>query len=224
MESVRRRKLTTAGAIGGGLTGLCVFIGGGWTGIGLLAVFFVLGTAATAWKRTQKAAIGMAQERGGQRTLGQVVANGGVAGLLGLAALFFPEKSSLLTLLMAGALSSAMADTLSSELGSIYGKRFFNIVSFKKESSGLDGVVSLEGTLMGLAGSAIIAAVYSVFVNWSPAVLWIIVAGTVGNLADSVLGAALERKGLMGNNTVNFINTALGAATLWLLIYFRQHC
>ncbi len=42
--------------------------------------------------------------------------------------------------------------------------------------------------------------------------------GQQGNLADSVLGATLERKGLMGNNVVNFFNTGVGAVVCWLLV------
>jgi uncharacterized membrane protein len=41
--------------------------------------------------------------------------------------------------------------------------------------------------------------------------VWLLVAGTAGNLADSVLGATLERRGVLDNNTVNFLNTLTGA-------------
>ena len=47
--------------------------------------------------------------------------------------------------------------------------------------------------------------------------LWIILAGVTGNVVDSVLGASLERKGWIGNNVVNFLNTAVGAGVCWVL-------
>jgi uncharacterized membrane protein len=39
----------------------------------------------------------------------------------------------------------------------------------------------------------------------------IVFAGVMGNLADSVLGAALERRHYIGNDTVNFLNTLFAA-------------
>jgi uncharacterized membrane protein len=92
VESIRHRKLTVAGAIAGGVIGFFVFSGAGFTGLAMLGLFFFLGTTATSWKRRQKAQSGMAQETGGQRRLGQVLANGGVAGMLGLLSVFFPEQ------------------------------------------------------------------------------------------------------------------------------------
>lgn len=213
VESVRHRKLTAAGAIAGAVIGFGVFIGAGWTGIAMLAAFFLAGTLATSWKRRQKTQMGLAQERAGQRRLGQVIANGGAAGALGLAALFLPQHKSIFAFLMVGAISSAMADTLSSELGSVYGKRFYNIVTFKKDQKGLDGVVSLEGTLIGICGSVIIALIYAIGFGWTSQALSIVLAGTIGNLMDSILGAVFERKGLLGNNAVNLLNTLAGALT-----------
>jgi uncharacterized membrane protein len=49
--------------------------------------------------------------------------------------------------------------------------------------------------------------------------VWIIAAGTAGNLSDSVMGALLERRGVIGNNAVNFLNTLI-AALVMLLFYF----
>ncbi len=47
--------------------------------------------------------------------------------------------------------------------------------------------------------------------------LWIIMAGAVGNITDSLLGATLERSGIINNNWVNFINTFTGAVVCLLL-------
>lgn len=217
VESIRHRKLTLEGGLAGGLVGFFVFIGAGWMGIGMLALFFLSGTMATSWKRKQKAQVGLAQEKGGQRTLGQVMANGGVPALIGLLALFFPQQQPVFPLLIAGAFSAAIADTLSSELGTVYGRYFYNIITWKKDQRGLDGVVSLEGTAIGIAGSVLMAIIYSISFGWSQQFSWIVVAGTVANLADSFLGATLERKQIIGNNTVNFLNTAIGALVVYLL-------
>ncbi|HEY1021591.1 MAG TPA: DUF92 domain-containing protein [Flavisolibacter sp.] len=220
VESIRHRKLTKTAAIAGGLTGFCIFIGAGWTGFALLVLFFMGGTLATGWKRKQKTAIGMMQERGGQRKTGQVLANAGMAGTLGLLALLLPQQKELLALMIAATFSSAMADTLSSELGSIYGKKFYNILTFKQDQKGLDGVVSLEGTLMGLVGSILIAIVYCTGFGWDTCFFILLFAGTVGNLSDSVLGAALERKKQIGNDAVNFLNTLIAALVACLFYLY----
>ena len=48
--SIFFKKLTVAAAITGGIIGLLVFMGAGYTGIIMMASFFILGTAATSWK------------------------------------------------------------------------------------------------------------------------------------------------------------------------------
>lgn len=204
-------KLTLAGALTGGLIALLIYKGAGYTGIAMLALFFIAGSWATGWRIQQKVAIGAAEKRKGRRTAGQVVANGGVAGLLGAIAWRFHTSAPLLQIMMAGSLAAAMADTLSSELGTIYGRRFYHILNLKPDQRGLDGVVSLEGTLIGIAGAGLMAMVYGVGFGWSIQLCWIIVAGAIGNLVDSILGAAFERRQRMGNNMVNFLNTLIGA-------------
>ena len=121
-------------------------------------------------------------------------------------------------MLLAAAFSSATADTVSSELGSVYGRKFYDVLSFKKGRCGADGVISVEGLLFGMAGSLLIAFVYAACINgWNGDCFLIIIAGTAGNLADSYLGATLERKGIIGNDAVNFLNTVIAALILWLL-------
>jgi uncharacterized protein (TIGR00297 family) len=176
----------------------------------------LLGTLATSWRSADKKKLGLEGEQKEGRTAGQVFANGGLPAILGLAAWLVPDRSSLCGLIMAGALSSAAADTLSSELGSVYGKKFYNILTWKKDHRGLDGVISLEGLLFGLIGSSLVAAAYRIgFGGYG--LVWIVIAGTLGNLFDSLLGALLERRGLIGNNGVNFLNTAVAAFTVWIL-------
>lgn len=210
--SILTRKLTVGGGFLGGLLGWLVFIGAGFMGIILLSAFFLLGTWATSWGRSLKERLAVAEKHKGRRTAGQVMANGGMAGIAGLLAWNFPQHEELFHLIMAAALSSAMADTLSSELGTVYGRSFYNILSLKKDRRGLDGVVSMEGIIIGIAGSFCIAVIYAMTKGLNSAFIWIIIAGTIGNLVDSFLGATVERKGKLKNNAVNFLNTLAAAA------------
>ncbi len=215
--SIRFKKLTIPAAITGGLTGLLIYQGAGLTGLAMLTLFFILGSGATGWQMRSKQQIGAAEKNKGRRTAGQVIANGGIAALIGAIIWRMPQAAASHRLMMAGSLAAATADTLASELGTVYGKRFYNIITFKKDQRGLDGVVSLEGTLIGIAGAALIAIVYSIGFGWNINFLWIVLGGAVGNIADSVLGATLERKHLIGNNVVNFLNTLIGAVVCLLL-------
>ena len=213
LYSVRAGKLNTAAAVTGGVLGLPIYLGSGFTGLALLALFFGLGTAASGWRVADKRRLGLAEENKGRRTAGQVVANAGVAGLLGLLAWQFPPAAPLARLMLAGSFAAATADTLASELGNVYGRRYYNILTGRPDTRGLNGVVSLEGTALGLAGTAVLAGTYCLGFGWGPAFGWLLVAGTAGNLLDSVLGATLERRGWLSNNAVNFINTLTGALT-----------
>ncbi|WP_426667717.1 DUF92 domain-containing protein [Mucilaginibacter sp. McL0603] len=209
--SVKTGKLTLIGAIIGGVVAIMIFSGAGYTGLSMLAAFFVLGTIATSWKKDEKQQAKSIKDQSVKRNSGQVIANGGVAAIMGMLVFFLPEKTELLRLMMAASLASAMADTLSSELGIIYGRRFFNIITLRIEERGLDGVISIEGTVIGIIGSAVIALIYAIGFGWDIRVLFIIIAGTLGNLSDSVLGALLERKHYLNNNAVNFLNTLIAA-------------
>ncbi|WP_224751163.1 DUF92 domain-containing protein [Mucilaginibacter pankratovii] len=207
------RKLTLAGTLTGGLVAICIFMGAGLPCILMLAAFFIMATIATSWKKSLKG-----KSHPEIRNTAQVLANGGLAALCGLVMWLVPVQGYPLLILLAAALSSATADTLSSELGTVYGRRFYNIISFKPDEKGRDGVVSLEGTLIGIAGSAVIAFIYVLFLGWSPVFWVVVISGTAGNLFDSVLGATLERKSYIKNNLVNFLNTAFAALVAYLLL------
>ena len=217
--SYKAGKLTLAGTLTGGLLALFIFLGAGFTGIAMLATFFVLSVMATSHRKKEKSILTIDIHQ--KRNAGQVLANGAVAALFGLLMFLVADLSPLFAVLMAAALASATADTLSSELGTLYGSRFYNIVTFKPDERGRDGVVSVAGTLIGIVGAAVIAIVYGLGFGFKIDCLYIIIAGTVGSLTDSVLGATLERKGELNNDAVNFSNTVMSALTAFVLMLFK---
>ena len=219
LASILFKKLTVAGAVTGGVIATAIYSGTQLAGVIVLAVFFLIGTLTTSWKYDQKVKLGLAENDHGKRDLFQVLANGGAAGVIGLLAFFFPFHSRSLFIILASSLSAAAADTTSSELGSLYGRKFFNIISFSIDQRGENGVVSAEGSLAGLMASTLVAIVAALLRDLGfGSILIIIISGTFGNVADSVAGAVLERKGLTGNNTVNMINTITGALTALIIL------
>ncbi|HVI48823.1 MAG TPA: DUF92 domain-containing protein [Chitinophaga sp.] len=213
---VKTGKLTFSASLAAGVTGSCVFAGAGYTGIALLGAFFVLGVLSTSHGKERKASISAEEHHEQQRKPGQVFANGGVAAIMALLALIFPVYADTFILMLAASLASAAADTMSSELGTIYGRNFYNVLSFKKDTRGLDGVVSLEGTLIGAGGALIIAIVFALGQGFDLRILTIVIAGVLGNLMDSLLGASLERKHYISNDLVNFLNTLFAAFIAWI--------
>jgi uncharacterized protein (TIGR00297 family) len=218
--SIVFRKLSKPAACLGGVLAWCLYMGFGPAAILMLAVFFIAATIATQVGSPVKSDMGLAEKDGGRRTTGQVLANAGVAAVLGVAAMLFPTQANTFRVMAAAAFASATSDTLSSELGSVYGTRFYNILTLKKDQRGADGVISLQGCVWGFAGSAIISGIHGLAWGFDLDVLWIFAAGVIGNLADSILGALFERQGNLTNNQVNGLNTIVAALTallgLWL--------
>ncbi|RZL17763.1 MAG: DUF92 domain-containing protein [Pedobacter sp.] len=223
------KKLTLKGSLAAGVVGFAVYLADHYRGLLLLLVFFILSVLATSHKKALKSRITrQASQRNpqlgqtdpqasqanpqkfqeGGRTAAQVFANGGVAAICALLGVADPQHLPIYLMMLACSLASALADTLSSELGIVYGRRFYNVLTLKQDSNGLDGVVSFEGTLIGAIGAFIVGVS---FAGFSIIAVLIGIAGIIGNFSDSVIGASLERKGIVGNNFVNFLNTFIAA-------------
>jgi uncharacterized protein (TIGR00297 family) len=226
--------LTTEGAVGGGLFAASLVGLGGveWILPGL--AFFVLSSALSRLPRSTNA------EEAGARSLGQVLANGGVAGgMLFVYALAPGEAAGLRDgayVGFLGALAAAAADTWATELGTRYGGPPWSLREWKQVARGTSGAVSVAGTGAGILGALSVAgaAVAAGGEGGGPfeVLLGIVTTGgLVGMLVDSVAGATIEiapdasttdrRDGKsghsrreavgLGNQGVNLLGTAVGA-------------
>ncbi len=210
--------IDVAGALSAIAIGTAITLGLGPGALAVMIAFFVVGSAVTKLGYRIKAARGIAQEKGGARGWRNAWANGGVPAFLALmAGMSPPPARALLTLAYVASVATAAADTCSSEVGKAYGRSTFLITSFRPVPPGTEGAVSLEGTLGGLAGGAVVASVGALvgLYGWSAAFL-VAIAGLLGSLAESVIGTVAERKGWMGNDLLNALNTAIGAAIVAL--------
>jgi uncharacterized protein (TIGR00297 family) len=126
--------------------------------------------------------------------------------------------SDLPRLAMVAAGITASSDTIASEVGKAWGKTTWLVVGFRRVPPGTSGAVSLEGTLAGVISSiglATLAAALGLIT--APMVGAVAIASTLASLAEGALGATLEGPGILDNNALNFVNSALGAGVALLL-------
>lgn len=209
--------VTPGGALAGFGVALAIYLGAGPGGFAILFGVFIMTAIATRWRHTVKEQHGKIRDRNG-RDGQQVLANVFAAAAVCVACIVYPKAFYFLIPGAIAAMAEAAADTVSSETGEAIRGRTFMIVGFTQVEAGLDGGISLSGTFWGA-----LAALSVGVLSWVTGLLdlhWSMISagcGFAGMLFDSILGATLERRGLLGNDGVNFVSTVF-AADLALLI------
>jgi uncharacterized protein (TIGR00297 family) len=215
--ALRLRSVTLGGALAGCVISLAIYMGSGAGGFVVLGTVFVLTATATRIGHQRKQRLGAAENPRGRRA-SQVLANLSVAAVL--AVINVAAASPWVLLSMIAALAEAAADTVSSECGQAWSDRVYLVTTFRRVASGMNGGISLPGTLAGVASGVMVIFVgYSLQLIPLRGAVLAGVAAVVGMLSDSLLGATVECRGWLGNNGVNFISTlaAAGLARLLLL-------
>ena len=212
--AMRSRSIDALGAFSAILIGTTITASFGLAGFALMAGFFLVGSTVTKLGYARKAALGIAQEKGGARGWRNAFANGGIPALLALFGLLSDgETRAVYLVAYAAAVATAAADTCSSEIGKAYGKRTFLITTLRPVPAGTEGAVSVEGTLGGLFGALFIASLGVLTgLFGADGALIVTLAGFLGALAESVIGTVAEKHGWLDNHALNALNTAIGAA------------
>ncbi|WP_135821431.1 DUF92 domain-containing protein [Halostella litorea] len=212
---------SVSGMLSGVFLGLLTVVLGGIGWFAVIIAFFGVGGLSTKFRYEEKEQRGVAEENEGARGSANVFSNATVAlaAVLGYAAapVEFTVAGGLrvegLVFLyaFAGSVSTAMSDTLSSEIGGVFDRPRL-ITTLETVEPGTDGGVTWQGEVAGFAGASLIAliavALFDAVGTAGGGV--VLLAGVAGMTVDSLLGATIEG-GRLGNQGVNFLATLSGA-------------
>ena len=200
--------VTPSGALSGFLLGVAVYLGYGYKSFLLMFTFFLMGSAATRLGYARKAARGVAEKRGGARSWREALANSLAGAFFSILVITTHHEGAFLIALIA-AFAEAAGDTVSSEIGQWISPRAYLITTFRPIPAGQDGGVSVGGSLAGFLASALVVALgYGMGLCGRGGAALALSGAVAGNLLDSVLGATLERRGLVTNGIVNFAGSS----------------
>ncbi len=188
--SYRFSFLSVSGSIATFILALIVFGLGGWAWAIPILTFFILSSLLSKVGKSQKKKFKDTFEKSGKRDYGQVIANGGLAGLFTLA--WFFTKNELFYSLYIVSLAAVNADTWATELGVLFSSHPRLITNFKKVSPGVSGAISVPGSVAALAGSFVIGLSGYLFTGDRAWLLVVGVTGFVGSIVDSLLGALFQ--------------------------------
>jgi uncharacterized protein (TIGR00297 family) len=236
--ALRAHALTIGGALAAFVVGTLTFGALGVPGAAVLLAFFFTSVALSRIGRARKRTL-IDVGKMGARDAAQVLANGGIAALCAMLTIGGDLRFAAA---FAGAFAAANADTWGTEIGTLAAGAPLSLLTLRPVPAGMSGGVTLAGSLAEVAGAALIAVV-AMLMGIHGA--WAIFAGGVtGALVDSLLGASLQAlrwcpqcnrpceidphacgantrlvrgAGWIGNDAVNAIATATGAAVAFAL-------
>jgi len=210
------RGVNWSGALAGGLACFALFAGAGPAAFATLVALFAMTWLATRVGYRRKQELGLAEHREG-RNGRQVLANLAVAALAAI--VFGATGNGAYLMALIAALTEAATDTVASEIGQSRRREARMITTWERVPAGVDGGITLPGTLAGAAAGAVIVAVAVASGILPTREIWIpLLAGFAGMLADSVLGATLQRRGWISNQGVNLVSTLAAAAMAYFLV------
>ncbi|KAL7827777.1 hypothetical protein AOLI_G00309290 [Acnodon oligacanthus] len=227
-RALRRKSLDHSGALGALLVGFILTMANMSFFAALLA-FFITSTNLTKWKGDVKKHIDSEYKEGGQRNWVQVFCNGGVPTELAL--LYMIEvgpgempldfgkqySASWMCLSLLGALACSAGDTWASEVGPVISKNKPRLITTWKEVPiGTNGGITTVGLIASFLGGATVGTAYfmtqlllvselHLAVPQWPIIVYGAMAGLLGSMLDSFLGANMQYSGY-DENTGRVVN------------------
>jgi uncharacterized protein (TIGR00297 family) len=186
--ALRVKALSPGGALAAFVVGTIVFGAGGLAAATVLLAFFIPSSLLTRIGRARKRRA-LADADRTARTAWQVLANGGVAAICALGALYWrtPFEAA-----FAGAIAAASADTWATEIGTLSSRAPVSIATLRPVHTGMSGGVSALGIAASVGGALCVAVAALIFrIASLPAVA---AGGIAGSLVDSFAGATLQSR------------------------------
>lgn len=206
--------LTKSGCIAAAFMGIIIGLFGSISWLFLLIVFALSGFAATLVGLSKKKEKGLQEGTHGERTYKNVLGVGlppCIIAILNLA-----THDSYYTYMTIGYIASiavAAADTAASEIG-VKDPKVYLITTFKRVPVGTDGGISLFGTAISLFAAFIVSLIGwgVIYLSFDWHIIIPTIAGLIGCILDSYVGATLETWGYVskyGNNCITGVAGAL---------------
>jgi uncharacterized protein (TIGR00297 family) len=197
MVSYWTRILTASGCVGTFVLAALIYGVGGWRWTVPILAFFILSSILSKLGKKTKVQFEQIFEKPSKRDIGQVMANGSIAGMIILANYFF--SNPIWYFLYLASLAAVTADTWATEIGIFSKTPPRSIRNFRQVPAGTSGGITFLGTLFALFGSGFIAAVgwivapASIRSVSSPVLFGIVcLAGFLASLVDSGIGATIQ--------------------------------
>lgn len=199
LGALKLRAIDGSGALAGIVITLVVFLSGGLLWLVVMVAFFVVSSLLTRFRYDYKKRLDSAQEKGGQRSWPNTVANGGVGAIIAL--VFLYHENDVLVIAYLASIAAGMADTVATEVGLLSKSKPRLIVRPSKiVEPGTSGGVTALGELVALGsalGIAILGVAISIVGNQNQIIaLFVLVSVTIGaflgTALDSLLGATLQ--------------------------------
>ncbi|XP_073337239.1 transmembrane protein 19 [Pagrus major] len=218
VRALKKSSLSRSGALGALLVGFVLTMAN-YSFFSSLLAFFITSSKLTRWGAAQKKKIDSEYKEGGQRNWVQVFCNGGVPTELAL--LYMIEvgpgeipidfskqySASWMCLSLLGAIACSTGDTWASEVGPVLSQSQPRLITTWKEvPAGTNGGVTTVGLVASFVGGLTVGTAYFItqylVVNdlhmsdpqW-PIILYGGVAGLIGSMLDSFLGAHMQYSG-----------------------------
>jgi uncharacterized protein (TIGR00297 family) len=225
-----KKLLTPAGLLHAGALGVLLWGTLGWQGYVVMMFYFLAGSLVTRIGMAEKEALGIAEKRSGARGPENVWGSALIGAFCAIGIFLctwngaFENWVPLLKLGYVASIGTKLADTCGTEIGKAYGRRTFLITTLKAVPRGTEGAVSLEGTVAGIIGSILLAALASGVGVISPiGIVVCAIAAFIATNIESLIGATIEGKyGWLTHDVVNILNTLIGAIVAILLALALQ--
>lgn len=192
-----RRALSPSGAAAAVVVGSTIHRWGGLPSSTVVVGFFGLSSALSGLGRGRKAALADVAAKGSRRDAGQVLANGGAAAALTLIGGTLSTTERVLPAFL-GSLAAVTGDTWSTELGALSRRTPRSIVTGRPVAAGASGGVTALGFGAAVAGGGAVGLLAGVARRAGISHVARLAAlggacGLLGSVADSLLGATVQR-------------------------------